>query len=146
MVYKSANKTYDFRNFRTIRTFGNKIRNNVISMTTANTEQANLLSHIEDFIKKTKPRDLILKKLEENVLTSVLSLHKGREMVYKAFESGIFQKLEESQQEGERLKILTPSQMLKRLPIALAQVKAGNNSESLLNEIRQTVYSLYRSK
>ena len=146
MVYKSANKTYDFRNFRTIRTFGNKIRNNVISMTTANTEQANLLSHIEDFIKKTKPRDLILKKLEENVLTSVLSLLKGREMVYKAFESGIFQKLEESQQEGERLKILTPSQMLKRLPIALAQVKAGNNSESLLNEIRQTVYSLYRSK
>ena len=146
MVDKSANKTYDFRNFRTIRTFGNKIRNNVISMTTANTEQANLLSHIEDFIKKTKPRDLILKKLEENVLTSVLSLLKGREMVYKAFESGIFQKLEESQQEGERLKILTPSQMLKRLPIALAQVKAGNNSESLLNEIRQTVYSLYRSK
>ena len=54
------------------------------------------------------------------------------------------------EQEGkganERLKILTPNQMLKRLPIALAQVKAGNNSESLLNEIRQIVYSLYRSK
>ena len=60
------NKTYDFRNFKTIRTFGNKIRNNVISMTTANTEQANLLSHIEDFIKKTKPRDPILKKLKED--------------------------------------------------------------------------------
>ena len=39
-----------------------------------------------------------------------------------------------------------PNQMLKRLPIALAQVKAGNKSESLLNEIRQIVYSLYRSK
>ena len=36
--------------------------------------------------------------------------------------------------------------MLKRLPIALAQIKAGNNSESLLNENRQIVYSLYRSK
>ena len=36
--------------------------------------------------------------------------------------------------------------MLKRLPIALAQIKAGNNSESLLNEIRQIVYSLCRSK
>ena len=36
--------------------------------------------------------------------------------------------------------------MLQRLPIALAQVKAGNNSESLLNEIRQIVYSLYQSK
>ena len=45
-----------------------------------------------------------------------------------------------------RLKVLTPKQMLQRLPIALAQVKAGNNSESLLNEIRQIVYSLYQSK
>ena len=43
-------------------------------------------------------------------------------------------------------KILTPNQMLKRLPIALAQINAGNNSESLLNEIRQIAYSLYRSK
>ena len=50
------------------------------------------------------------------------------------------------EQEGTGLKILTPNQMLKRLPIALAPVKAGNNSESLLNEIRQIVYSLYRSK
>ena len=49
-------------------------------------------------------------------------------------------------QEGTGLKILTPNQMLKRLPIALAQIKAGNNSESLLNEIRQIVYSLHRSK
>ena len=45
-----------------------------------------------------------------------------------------------------KLKILTPKQMLQRLPIALAQVKAGNNSENLLNEIRQIVYSLYQSK
>ena len=44
------------------------------------------------------------------------------------------------------LKILTPKEMLQRLPIALTQVKAGNNSESLLNEIRKTVYSLYQSK
>ena len=50
------------------------------------------------------------------------------------------------EQEGEGLKILTPNQMLKRLPIALAQIKAGNNSESLLNEIRQIAYYLYRSK
>ena len=48
--------------------------------------------------------------------------------------------------EGTGLKILSPKQMLQRLPIALAQVKAGNNSESLLNEIRQIVYSLYQSK
>ena len=47
---------------------------------------------------------------------------------------------------GTRLKILTQKQMHQRLPIALAQVKAGNNSESLLNEIRKIVYSLYQSK
>ena len=47
---------------------------------------------------------------------------------------------------GTRFKILTPKQMLQRLPIALAQVKAGSNSESLLNEIRQIVYTFYQSK
>ena len=46
----------------------------------------------------------------------------------------------------EGLKILTPKQMLQRLPIALAQVKAVNNSEKLWNEIRQIVYFLYQSK
>ena len=48
--------------------------------------------------------------------------------------------------QGKRLKILTFKQMLQRLSIALAQIKAGNNSESLLNEIRQIAYSLYQSK
>ena len=48
--------------------------------------------------------------------------------------------------EGKGLKILTPKQMLQKLPIALAQVKAGNNPESLLDEIRQLVYSLHQSK
>ena len=47
---------------------------------------------------------------------------------------------------GTGLKLLTPTQMLQRLPIALAQVKVVNNSESLLNKIRQIVYSLYQSK
>ena len=44
------------------------------------------------------------------------------------------------------LKILTPKQMLQRLPIALAQVKARNRSENLLNEIKQIIYSLHRAK
>ena len=46
---------------------------------------------------------------------------------------------------GTGLKISTPTQMLQILPIALAQVKAGNNSENLLNKIRQIVYYLYQS-
>ena len=132
---------YDFRNFKTIRTFGNEIRNNVISLDTANMEQVNLSSYIIDFMK-TKPRDPEKKKLRADVLNSVTGLVKGKEMVLTAFKGGIFQVSKESQ-EGEGLKILTPNQILKRLPIALAQVKAGNNSESLLNEIRQIVYSLY---
>ena len=54
-------------------------------------------------------------------------------------------KFNQQNQQGEGLKILTPRQMLSRLPISLAQLKAGNNSEKL-NEIRQLLYSLYRSK
>ena len=50
------------------------------------------------------------------------------------------------QQKGQGLKILTPNQMLSRLPISLAQLQAGNNSDKLKNEIRQLLYSLYRSK
>ena len=101
--------------------------------------------------KKKNPRNLAERKLRSDVLDSVTSLVQGKEVVLTAFKSGIFQVSKESQkgeepQEGKGLKILTPNQMLKRLPIALAQVKAGNNSESLLNEIRQIVYSLYRSK
>ena len=50
------------------------------------------------------------------------------------------------EQRGLGLTILTPDQMLSRLPIALAQLNAGNNSENLKNEIRQLLYSLYRSR
>ena len=157
MVYKGTNKTYYFRNFKTIRTFGNEIRNSVITLDTANIEQANLLSYVYDSSRKTRPQNPAQRQLKADIVDSVTSLIQGREMVISAFKSGIFQVSEESQedeesredkesQEGKGLKILTPNQMLKRLPIALAQVKSGNNSESFLNEIRQIVYSLNRSK
>ena len=97
MVYKGTNETYDFRNFKTIRAFGNEIRNNIISLNTANLEQANLLSYINDFIRKTKPRNPEKRKLRSDVLDSVSSLVQGREVVLKAFQSGIFHKLEKSQ-------------------------------------------------
>ena len=57
-----------------------------------------------------------------------------------------FLEINKYNQEGKGLKILTPNQMLSRLPITLAQLKAGNNSEKLKNEIRQLLYSLYHSK
>ena len=95
--------------------------------------------------------------MRSDILNSVTELVKAKEMVLTALKSGIFQVSKESQEgkganemsrvnASEGLKILTPNQMLKRLPIALAQVKAGNNSENSLNEIRQIVYFLYRSK
>ena len=54
--------------------------------------------------------------------------------------------LNRQSQEGQRLKVLTPDQMLSILAITLAQLKAGNSSEKLKNEIRQLLYLLYRSK
>ena len=71
-------------------------------------------------------------------------------MVFNSFKSKIF--LIKSAGTGlfntdnSKLKILTPKQMLQRLPIALAHVKVANNSQNLLNEIRQIIYSLYQSK
>ena len=53
---------------------------------------------------------------------------------------------ESTEQRRNGLKVLTPDQMLSRLPISLAQLKAGKNSEKVKNEIRQLLYSLYRSK
>ena len=55
-------------------------------------------------------------------------------------------KFNEQNQQGQGIKMLTPNQMLNRLPTSLAQLQARNNSEKLKNEIKQLLYSLYRSK
>ena len=75
-------------------------------------------------------------------------LYKARNSVIEFFDdySLMLSKVKLKLTKETGLKILTPKQMLQRLPVAPAQVKAGNNSESLLNEIRQIVYSLYQSK
>ena len=65
------------------------------------------------------------------------------ELTLNTFKSGIFP-IKATQSKGP--KILIPKQTLQRLPVALAQVKTGNRSEKLLNEIRQIIYSLYRAK
>ena len=78
------------------------------------------------------------------------NLFNGRGKFLNAFESKTFPI--KSKGSGSlnndclKLKILTSKQMLQILPIALSQIKAGRNSENLLNEIRQIVYSLYQSK
>ena len=75
-------------------------------------------------------------------------LYKARNSVIDFFHdySSVVSEVKLKATKGTGLKILTPKQMLQRLPIATAQVKAGNNSEDILNEIRQIVYFLYQSK
>ena len=89
-----------------------------------------------------------VKKTPKNALYNIETLYKARNEAVKFYDdySLIMSEAKIKATKGIGLKILTPKQMLQRLPIALAQVKAGNNSESLLNEIRQIVYSLYQSK
>ena len=75
----------------------------------------------------------MIKKKKTKILSTAKNLYDRRELVINAFKSGLFP-LKSTTETG--LKILTIKQLLQRLPIALAEVKAGNNSESLLNEIR----------
>ena len=103
-----------------------------------------------NFRKNTKPRSQEKKQEKEIVLKNLYNFFEGREknswcfwkqnILTKSKGAGILNP------DHSKLKVLTPKQMLQRLSIAPAKVKAGNNSESLLNEIRQIVYSLYQSK
>ena len=87
-------------------------------------DQLGAIKNINNFCDS---RQKIINLLNDNARTRSEAIHKTK-------------------QDGARLKILTPKQMLQRLPIALAQVKAVSNWESLLNEVRKIVYSLYQSK
>ena len=142
--------TYDFRKFNTIGTFGKDIYNGKISLEEADESQSDLLDEIKTFNDKTRPKTFWQKEIKEITLDNLNNFYQARAMVLNGFKSKIF--LKESTGTGifnidnSKLKILTPKEMLQLLPIALAQVKAGKNSENLLNEIRQIIYSLYQSK
>ena len=108
------------------------------SLYKANTSQNNELvslinsglKDLKEEIKKMSKAEIEIEKPDEivNIVEKILKFN------------------EQNQQKGQGIKILTPNQMLNRLPIALAQLQAGNNSNKLKNEIRQLLYSLYRSK
>ena len=107
------------------------------------------LSDASDEINKSRV-NLINKKLTE-IKNIVKNVHKDKEFKIEENEKIIdiverILDLNSENQLGLRLKILTPTQMLCRLPISLAQLKAGNNSDKLKNEIRQLLYSMCRSK
>ena len=95
---------------------------------------------------KNKQKDFL------NKLTNIKNGKKTLEEVMNFFRdftemlSDANYKAKQNETKGKGLKILTLKQMLQRLPIALAQVKTGNNSKNLLNEIRQIIYSLYQPK
>ena len=95
-------------------------------------EMKNRWSNLKDEIKKISKEEIKTEKSNEilGIVNEILD----------------FNKMIKKRQEVLGLKILTPNQMLSRLSITLAQLKAGNNSEKLKNEIRQLLYSLYRSK
>ena len=90
-----------------------------------------------------RPRATEGKDKKKDTYKSACVLYESRELILNGFQSRMLPKKET---QGKGLKILTPKQMIQRLPIALAQVKAGNTSENLLNEIRQIIYSLHRAK
>ena len=97
----------------------------------------------QDLVNVIKSGLSDLKNETKNMSEEEKEIEKPNEIVNIVEEILEFNK---QKQEGKGLKILTPDQMLSRLPITLAQLKAGNNSQKLINEIRQLLYSLYRSK
>ena len=95
-------------------------------------------------VKKTLEQKEVINNLEKFYNSREEVINFFREYIEMLSDANYDAKQNET--EGKGLKILTPKQVLQRLPIAVAQVKAGNNSENLLNEIKQIVYSLYQAK
>ena len=87
-------------------------------------------------------------EVQKNTKNNLKIFYNAKEKVIPLFDdhTTIVSKANHEAKNGKRLKILTPEQMLQRLSMVLAQVKAGNASENLLNEIRKIIHSLYRAK
>ena len=115
------------------------------SLSNAEENQADLKSELSN-TKIGSKKNIAQKR----VIKNVEKFHDSREAVidfYKDYSSMVTNAAYDAKKKKTSgLKTSGPKQMLQRLPIALAQIKAGNNSESFLNETRQIVYSLYQSK
>ena len=94
---KDMKKTFDFRKFKTIRSFGDDLRNRFIICIQQTISKAIWQSILKNLNVRQKPQHSSnLQKVKEDVLNSAMTLIKGREMVFKAFESGIFSRLKQS--------------------------------------------------
>ena len=113
----------------------NNIKTGKMKLEEAKDLQDDFNVHLKKIQKAKKSAD------QKNTLANINMFLNGKNDAIKFVEDYGSMILEAKRKatEGEGLKILTPKQMLQRLPIALSQVKAGNNSENLSNEIRQTV-------
>ena len=122
------------------------IHNGDTPLESAENEQKKLKEEL-GYIKQGNPK--YRSEEQQNTIDNIENLYNSRQEVVKMFNDyarNMSRNIYDSKQEGTGLKILTPKQMLQRLPISLAQIKPGNNSQILLNKIRQIVYSLYQSK
>ena len=112
-------------------------------------KKSNELSSNQNFLDDINNEDVKNKKDANKNFKDLKNSVKSDELkdIVKELERAIFgYDYEHEELAGTELKILTKKQMLSRLPILLAQIPAGNNSIKLKNEIRQILYSLYRSK
>ena len=143
--YTSNISDVDFSEYGVIDLIS-KIKSRNVSLRKAVNDQYELKSKLGE-IKKGNPKRN--SKTTLNGIKNANQLYDSKEAATNFFieyTERVSEAKSRAKQEGTRLKILTFKQMIQRLPIALAQIKAGNNSQSLLNEIRQIVYSLYQSK
>ena len=143
-VLERSGDEYEFNKIKDPIALLNDIKKGKISLEEAKEQQKDYYNYLNTIRIGNKSANQI------RTLANINNHYNARDSAIKFIEDYGSMILEAKkmakEQEGTGLKILTPNQMLKRLPIAAAQIKVGNNSESLLNEIRQIAYSLYRSK
>ena len=138
LVYRYKGKTPDekFDEYDNALNLIDKIKNGEIKLAEAKNDQIRFKSNLGEIKKgNNKKRS----KEQKNALYNIDMLYKARNEAIKFYDDYslmVSEAKNKAKSEGKGLKILTPKQLLQRLPIALAQVKAGNNSENFLNEVR----------
>ena len=153
LLFFVANKKYfDFRVFKDPYKFASIIYHKG-SLDDAKDSQNKMLAKLDEFKKQRPPEEYGIINGEYRLIKpkssqeeSGITTQQSDEQPDTSDTSDQENLLKNPLHRKQRLKILTPNQMLSRLPITLAQLKAGNNSEKLKNEIRQLLYSLHRSK
>ena len=144
--YVGPTEDVSFYEYKNSKELFNTIRDNKIGFSEAKNKQNDFLNKLTNIKigSKTLEQEKIINNLEKFYVSRQEVINFFRD--YTEMFSDANYRAKQNKTKGTGLKILTPKQMLQRLPTALAQLRAGNNSENLLNEIRQIIYSLYQPK